>query len=59
MCERKHSTQYRVAVYLDGRHLGDSYHWDKESANRTYTKQSKKHGTTVVMYSPEGKKIRG
>jgi hypothetical protein len=59
MCERKHSTQYRVDVYQGGQFLGSSYHWDKPAANRTYDKQVRKMDTTVSMYSPEGKKIRG
>ena len=59
MCERKHATQYRVSVYQHGTYLGSSYHFDKASADRTYNKQSKKMDTTVVMYSPEDKKIRG
>lgn len=59
MCERKSGTQYRVMVYYNGGFIGDSYHWNKPSANRTYDKQTKKAGVTAMMYSPEGRRIRG
>lgn len=59
MCERKHATQYKVSVYMNGKHLGDSWHWDKAAADRTYNKQNRKAGVTVVMYDPNGRKIRG
>lgn len=59
MCERKHATQFRVDVYQNGTFLGSSYHWDKPAANRTFDKQNKKRDTTVIMYNPDGRKIRG
>lgn len=59
MCERAHSTQYKVSVYQNGVFLGCSYHWDKPSANRTFDKQVRKMGTTVIMHDPSGRKIRG
>jgi len=58
MCERKHSTQFRVVVYFNGRFLGETFHWDKASANRTFDKQIKKIGVSATMYDPDGKKIR-
>lgn len=59
MCERRHATQFRVQVWYEGRMIGESFHWDKPAANRTFDKQVRKSGVTAIMYSPEGKRLRG
>jgi len=60
MCERAHNTEYKIQVYVNGQPIGPpAYAWDKTKANRIFDKQAKKDGTTVVMWDPQGRKIRG
>lgn len=51
--------KYKIEVYQNGRFIGANEFWDKQTANRAYKKQQNKMDTTVIMYDPTGKKIRG
>jgi hypothetical protein len=64
MCERIGAGQWCVKVFLvqpdqSLKELGESYHWDKDAALRTYRKQNGKSGTRVIMYDTTGKRVRG
>ena len=64
MCERIGAQQWCVKVFHENpdgsfRELGQSFHWDKAAAGRTYKKQDRKPGVRVIMYDPSGKRVRG